>query len=167
MEAITKGYKFNFIEGAMLEKSPFTIIDFIQQRKRWFQGIYLVVHSKKIPFKSKIGLFFSFYSSFTTPLTTMNLILAPLYPIPNSIIFNYILSFIVGVIFYMYIFGIIKSYTIYNFGIKRLIIFICSCIALMPLTVIIENISVIWGIFSRKDKFYVVKKDFINNYNIV
>lgn len=37
MKAFSEGYSFNFIEGEMWEKSPFTIWDFLQQRKRWMQ----------------------------------------------------------------------------------------------------------------------------------
>jgi len=37
MKAFSQGYSFNFIEGEMWEKSPFTIWDFLQQRKRWMQ----------------------------------------------------------------------------------------------------------------------------------
>ena len=34
--AWSRGYKFNFVEGEMWEKSPFTLGDYIKQRKRWF-----------------------------------------------------------------------------------------------------------------------------------
>lgn len=53
MKAYSLGYTFDFIEGEMWEKSPFTLWDFVQQRKRWLQGILLVVHSKQIP----LGMF--------------------------------------------------------------------------------------------------------------
>ena len=49
MVAQRDGYSFDFIEGEMWEKSPFTIYDFLQQRKRWLQGLLLVVHSRQIP----------------------------------------------------------------------------------------------------------------------
>lgn len=52
MVALREGYSFDFIEGEMWEKSPFTIYDFLQQRKRWLQGILLVVHSPHIPVSS-------------------------------------------------------------------------------------------------------------------
>ncbi|KAK3577875.1 hypothetical protein CHS0354_021845 [Potamilus streckersoni] len=38
LEAWKNGYKFNFVEGEMWEKSPFTVADYIRQRKRWFVG---------------------------------------------------------------------------------------------------------------------------------
>lgn len=49
--AASKGYSFGFIEGDMLEKSPFTIKDFLHQRRRWLQGLLLVVHSREIPLR--------------------------------------------------------------------------------------------------------------------
>ena len=50
MMAYKEGYRFSWIEGEMWEKSPFTIWDFLQQRKRWIQGIYLVVHSNLVSY---------------------------------------------------------------------------------------------------------------------
>ena len=40
----------------MWEKSPFTLADFIKQRKRWIQGIFLVVHDSRLPIRVRIGL---------------------------------------------------------------------------------------------------------------
>ncbi|KAG7203838.1 hypothetical protein KM043_013849, partial [Ampulex compressa] len=37
MKAFSQGYTFNFVDGEMWEKSPFTLCDFVQQRKRWLQ----------------------------------------------------------------------------------------------------------------------------------
>ncbi|KAF7639507.1 Glyco_trans_2-like domain-containing protein [Meloidogyne graminicola] len=60
MVAFRDGYSFDFIEGEMHEKSPFTFWDFLQQRRRWLQGIFLTVHSKYIPLRCKILLASSF-----------------------------------------------------------------------------------------------------------
>ena len=49
--ASSQGYSFDFIQGNMCEKSPFTIMDFLQQRKRWLQGLLLVAHSSRIPLR--------------------------------------------------------------------------------------------------------------------
>jgi egghead protein (zeste-white 4 protein) len=45
-----------FFLGEMWEKSPFTLSDFIKQRKRWLQGILLVVHDRRLPIRVRIGL---------------------------------------------------------------------------------------------------------------
>lgn len=49
--AASLGYSFDFIQGEMWEKSPFTIMDFLRQRKRWLQGLLLVAHSSRIPLR--------------------------------------------------------------------------------------------------------------------
>jgi hypothetical protein len=45
-----------FSLGEMWEKSPFTLCDFVRQRKRWLQGILLVVHDRGLPIRVRIGL---------------------------------------------------------------------------------------------------------------
>ena len=51
IRAASLGYSFDFIQGDMHEQSPFTLMDFLQQRKRWLQGLLLVTHSSYIPFR--------------------------------------------------------------------------------------------------------------------
>ncbi|KAK9686132.1 Glycosyl transferase family 2 [Popillia japonica] len=101
MRALDEGYNFTFIEGEMWEKSPFTLWDFVQQRKRWLQGILLVVHSKTIPFRKKLLLAISCYSWVTLPLSTSNIILAGLCPIPCYPIIDFLCAFIGAVNIYI------------------------------------------------------------------
>ena len=56
MIAYRDGYSFDFVDGEMNEKSPFTLWDFLRQRKRWIQGIYLTVHSSEIPWRIKVSI---------------------------------------------------------------------------------------------------------------
>ncbi|XP_076277360.1 beta-1,4-mannosyltransferase egh isoform X1 [Lasioglossum baleicum] len=158
MKAFTQGYTFNFVEGEMWEKSPFTLWDFVQQRKRWLQGILLVVHSKAIPFSKKVLLGISCYSWVTLPLTTSNVILAGIYPITCPAIVNFLCAFIAAVNIYMYIFGVVKSFSLHRFGIIRFVLCICGALSTIPFNLVIENIAVIWGLFGKKHKFYVVNK---------
>lgn len=158
MRAFSKGYSFNYIEGEMWEKSPFTFLDFIQQRKRWIQGIVLVVHSKAIPFKNKILLGLSCYSWLTLPLSVSNLVIAGKFPIPCPPIIDFICAFIGAVNIYMFIFGVIKSFTVYRFGLLRLTLCIIGAVVVIPFNLVIETIAVLWGIFGKKHKFYVVNK---------
>jgi cellulose synthase/poly-beta-1,6-N-acetylglucosamine synthase-like glycosyltransferase len=44
----------------MWEKSPFTLIDFIKQRKRWIQGVYFAVHERKLSWH--VRFFLGIYS---------------------------------------------------------------------------------------------------------
>ncbi|CAH1393393.1 unnamed protein product [Nezara viridula] len=159
MKAFKMGYTFNFIEGEMWEKSPFTLGDFLQQRKRWLQGILLVVRSKKIPLKNKIFLSISCYSWVTMPLSTSNILLASLCPIPCPPLIDFLCAFIGAVSIYMYIFGVIKSFSLYRFGVIKFSLCIFGALATIPVNVVIENVAVIWGLLGKKHKFYVVNKD--------
>lgn len=163
MKAYSKGYSFDFIEGEMYEKSPFTLLDFLQQRKRWLQGILLVVHSREIPFKYKMFLALSVYSWVTMPLSTSNIILAIVKPIPCPLILDFICSFLGGISVYMYIFGVLKSFSLYRFGVLKSIICIIGALGTIPVNLVIENIAVIWGMLSNKHKFYVVQKEVIKS----
>lgn len=158
MRAYSEGYYFNFIEGEMWEKSPFTLCDFLQQRKRWLQGILLVVHSKAIPLRKKLLLGCSCYSWVTMPLSVSNVFLAGLCPIPCPPLVDFLCAFTAAVNIYMYVFGVIKSFTIYRFGVFRFILCLIGAMCVMPFNVVIENVAVIWGMFGKKHKFYVVDK---------
>ncbi|XP_076750523.1 beta-1,4-mannosyltransferase egh [Xylocopa sonorina] len=160
MKAFTQGYTFNFVDGEMWEKSPFTLWDFIQQRKRWLQGILLVVHSKAIPLNKKLLLGISCYSWVTLPLSTANIVLAGIYPITCPPIIDFLCAFIGAVNIYMYVFGVVKSFSLYRFGIVRFILCICGAISTIPFNLIIENVAVIWGLLGKKHKFYVVNKEY-------
>lgn len=159
MRAFKEGYTFNFVEGEMWEKSPFTLSDFVQQRKRWLQGILLVVHSKRIPLKNKILLAISCYAWVTMPLSTSNIILAAICPIPCPAVMDFLCAFNAAVNIYMYVFGVIKSFSLYRFSALRFILCICGAVCTIPVNVCIENVAVIWGLFGKKHKFYIVKKD--------
>lgn len=161
MKAYSKGYSFDFIEGEMYEKSPFTLLDFLQQRKRWLQGILLVVHSREIPLKYKMFLMLSVYSWVTMPFSTSNIILAILMPIPCPLILDFICSFLGGISVYMYIFGVLKSFSLYRFGVLKSIICIIGALGTIPVNLVIENIAVIWGMLSNKHRFYVVQKEIV------
>lgn len=159
MRAFAQGYSFNFIDGEMYEKSPFTLLDFLQQRKRWLQGILLVVHSKMIPWRHKLLLGISVYSWVTMPLSTSNMIFAGLYPIPCPYLMDFVCAFIASVNIYMYVFGVIKSFSLYRFGLLKFLLCALGAVCIIPINLVIENIAVIWGLIGKKHKFYVVQKD--------
>ncbi|KAI5732922.1 hypothetical protein M8J76_005698 [Diaphorina citri] len=159
MLAYKQGFSFNFVEGEMWEKSPFSLWDFVQQRKRWLQGILLVVHSKAIPLRHKLLLGISCYSWVTMPLSTSNIILAGLCPIPCPPLMDFICAFIGAVNIYMYVFGVVKSFSLYRFGVVRFTLCILGALCTIPVNVLIENVAVIWGLFGNKHTFYVVNKE--------
>ncbi|KAH7731670.1 beta 1,4-mannosyltransferase egh [Aphelenchoides avenae] len=161
MIAYRDGYSFNFIEGEMYEKSPFTFWDFLQQRKRWLQGIYLTVHSKLIPVRCKIFLALSLYAWATMPFTSVQVLLCPLLPLPRCAFVDFLVAYVGAVNLYMYVFGVMKSFSHkYRHNPWRLVLYTLGAILTIPFNIWIENIAVLMGMFGRKDQFYVVNKDY-------
>ncbi|CAD6197435.1 unnamed protein product [Caenorhabditis auriculariae] len=156
MVAMKHGYTFDFIEGEMHEKSPFTMWDFLQQRKRWLQGILLTVHSPQIALAHKALLGLSLYAWATMPITSLQVFLCPLFPLPRCLPFDFALSFVGAVNLYMYIFGVIKSFSHkYRNNSWRLILYLTGALMTIPFNILIENLAVIVGMFGRKDQFYI------------
>lgn len=158
MSAMSKGYSFDWIDGEMWEKSPFSFWDFLQQRKRWIQGIYLVVHDSKLPIRSRICLSLALYAWLTLPLTTSNVYLAAIYPIPMGQIFDFLVCFVGCVNLYLYCIGAIKSFSMNRIGFFKFIACVLGSLATIPFVVCIENVAVLWGLFGDKKKFYIVQK---------
>lgn len=159
MRAFSEGYTFDFIEGEMWEKSPFTLLDYVQQRKRWLVGILLVVHSKMIPLKYKLVLMSSIYAWATMPLATVNMILSARYPLPQSEITDFICAFMFAIYIYMYIFGVLKSFSVNRLGYVRFAFCLIAVVCIIPVNIVVENSAVIWGLLGKKYKFHIVEKD--------
>jgi egghead protein (zeste-white 4 protein) len=123
------------------------------------QGIYLVVHSSAIEWKKKIFLGISLYSWVTLPLTTSNIVLAVVAPIPCPSLMNIICAFVGAMNIYMYIFGVIKSFSLHRMGVGRSLLVLVGALLTIPFNIIVENVAVIWGLFGNKYHFYVVNKE--------
>lgn len=87
------------------------------------------------------------------------MIFAGLYPIPCPNVVDFLCAFIAGFNIYMYVFGVIKSFSLYRFGVVKFFACVLGALCTIPINVIIENVAVIWGLVGKKHKFYVVQKD--------
>lgn len=70
-------------------------------------------------------------------------------------------SFIGGVWMFLYIYGTFRSFSIARVGILKFILLLLTGVVVTPFKVLIENIAVVWGLFTPKHTFFVVKKDVI------
>ena len=50
------GVKFSWVDSFMFEQSPFGMMDFIMQRRRWFGGLWLVCKDDRIPLQQRLCL---------------------------------------------------------------------------------------------------------------
>lgn len=160
MVAHSRGYKFDFIEGEMWEKSPFTFKDFFQQRKRWMQGIFMVVASNRIPPKSKILLSMSLASWLALPLLTFgNLVFAQIYPLSLSPFLDGLLNMVGAVSLYMYAFGYVKQHPVNRYSWGRLVLVVPEIIFATLLSICVENLAVLTMWCGDWYDFYIVEKE--------
>jgi egghead protein (zeste-white 4 protein) len=158
MIAYMKGYTFDFIMGEMHEKSPFTLLDSIKQRKRWLQGTWLVVGSSKISWSTKFFLATAFYAWLTIPLASLNMLgMATETPYDYYLKPIYALTF--ASTFYMFFFGLVKSFDLKQRSVGIFLLYLITQFLTIWLYAILENAVVIWAVFSNKYNFYIVQKE--------
>ena len=153
-----QGYLFDFIEGEMWEKSPFSLKDYVKQRKRWCQGILLTILSKQIPFFKKPVIICNFTAWVVMPFTACSSILLFAFPFPMPAIFELVSAFIRGVMIFVVIVGAIKSFK--RSGMFTIIVICLLWIFLFPLYVLLETCAIIYAFANLwKQEFYTVQKE--------
>ncbi|XP_053398664.1 beta-1,4-mannosyltransferase egh-like [Mercenaria mercenaria] len=159
LTAWKEGHQFGFVEGDMWEKSTFSALDYIYQRKRWVQGIYNVFFSSQIPFKYKYGISLMLLAWFFMPLTVTNIVLVPLFPLPMWRSVNILCGFMGAVMLFLYIFGAIMSFSPRRTGWAKYIFLCFVPVVVLPVAMVMETIGVVWALKTRKlDSFHIVNK---------
>lgn len=159
IKAMDMGFTFDFIEGEMREKSPFSFSDFIKQRKRWMQGIYLVAFDSKLSINSRFWLALSIIAWITIPFATSNVFLGKIYPMKLWSIVDFSINFTGGMALYLYAFGFVKQHNIRRFSFLRLLFVIPELILASIVSIICEHIAVMTMWFGNWYEFYIVQKE--------
>ncbi|KAH3695763.1 hypothetical protein DPMN_083222 [Dreissena polymorpha] len=84
LTAWNKGYKFGFIDGCMMEKSPFSVSDLIKQRKRWLMGNFHIVWGNTLPLYVKFAYLQMHVGTLFLWVNVLNFICSILFPVPLS-----------------------------------------------------------------------------------
>lgn len=152
------GIRFKFLPAFMYERSPFTIRDFIQQRRRWFGGLWLCVRAGAMSFKVRavLGLFMLMWSlSWLCPLVTVvNLLYPTGTPLPLSLLAG--LTFIYNVS--MYVLGFLVTYHPQD-GRRRFVQLLILQVLLIPFFSLMEGAAVIYGLIKPPAGFFIVQKE--------
>ena len=159
IKAMDQGYTFDFIEGEMWEKSPFTFNDFIKQRKRWMQGIFLVATDPKLSFKSRFFIGLSILAWITVPLSTSNVLLAKIFPLQLPWILDVFVGFMGAMALYLYGFGYVKQHPLKRYSHLKLLLVIPEIFLASISSIVCENIAVITMWFGNWYEFYIVQKE--------
>jgi egghead protein (zeste-white 4 protein) len=54
--AMERGIRFDWVDGFIREQSPFSLADYIQQRRRWFCGLVYIARDPSLKWSSTVGL---------------------------------------------------------------------------------------------------------------
>ncbi len=152
-------FTFDFIDGEMHEKSPFTFSDFFKQRKRWMQGIYMVVASPRISWRTKGLLAISLASWLTLPFTTLNLALSQMFPFSMGTLLDCGLAFLGAMGLLSYGYGYVKQHHIRRFSWVRLLFIVPEIVVSSTLSIVVENLAVCTMYFGDWYEFYIVEKE--------
>jgi len=166
--AAERGYSFEFIDGYMKEKSPFSVMDFLKQRRRWIQGIRILARSDEFTWRRRCLLRLCSDMWFLAPLNLPGAFIfaaaiefhAPMLLCKEFLVFQGVAC---ATCFWVYVFG-----ACYNFASEDRPLFYMKCVlmtaALFPLFGMLEGICVLYTWFTPENKnapsFHVVTKEY-------
>ncbi|XP_054158406.1 beta-1,4-mannosyltransferase egh-like [Oppia nitens] len=152
--AYRRGYTFDFIEGEMYEKSTFTVWDFIRQRKRWIQGLLLLIYTSNIEHRYLILLEIVHLSMFAMYIQLIDLI----YPVPTVYWCQLINRLTVSVVVYQQLFGTVIQFDWRQIGIKKFILCLVGSVLVIPFNYVCFLIVILYALLTKKHEFFVVQK---------
>ncbi|KAH3835213.1 beta-1,4-mannosyltransferase egh-like [Dreissena polymorpha] len=159
LTAWKEGHQFGFVDGEMWEKSTFSAMDYIHQRKRWVQGIYNVFFSPLIPYRYKGGITLMLLSWVFMPFTVPNIVLVPLFPLPMWRCVNVLCAFMGATMLFLFIFGAIKSFSPRRMGWPKYVFLCFVPIIIVPVSMVLETIGVVTALCTtKKTSFHIVDK---------
>ncbi len=145
-----RGIRFDWVNGQMIEQSPYTFLDFIKQRRRWFNGLWFVATSQDFPirYRAVLGLFMAYWS--ISPFVLLFCIAMWAFAIPMP----WMISLFLRASFVYYV----ASYAIGGWRNGNDVGLIASLISL-PRSFFYEACGVLYGLFKPVRTFEVVEKN--------
>jgi egghead protein (zeste-white 4 protein) len=156
--AQSRGVGFRFIHAYMYEKSPFSLGDFVKQRRRWFGGLWLCVLDRNIPFRHRwaLGTFMVLWSIswLCIMMVYVNIFIptgTPLWlAITGGLSFSYYLL--------LYLVGYWRTFN-WRDNPAAFVLRLVAQIVLIPLFSVMEAAGVFYALFNPPKDFYIVQKE--------
>ncbi|KAL4221537.1 Beta-1 [Mactra antiquata] len=160
LTAWSQGYKFDFIHGIMKEKSPFSISDYMKQRKRWFIGHYHIIWSNTLPLHCKIFLLPMNIVNMFLWTNIFGIILSQFVPTPLMKWQLLMYAFLTVHILFMLVFGNFKSFCYKRYSLCFRIFISFFAQLMLPVLMVVEPLVTLQGLRDRnKISFDIVKKE--------
>jgi len=161
LKAIERKCKFGWVSGVMLEKSPFDLLDFLKQRRRWFHGLWLTALKRDLKLRTRTLLLIvlSFWSLLPV-WAVLGLLNFFLYlPYPRTLFMMAIQCAYQGAFMWAYLWGAIFNFSPRRQGWLTYILYVAFTVALIPLWGLMEGCGILYAFLTRPGGFYVVKKE--------
>jgi len=158
--ARSKNIKFQFVNGMMYERSPFSMMDFVKQRKRWFIGLWLTCTASKIPLSSRKEMIFGMLMWTLQPISYICIL------INFFMNFNYekpdpraLIGFFLNPFLFLYLMGFFLSINFRVYNILEYITLLIFQIVFIPLFSVLEFGGVVYSFLRWDAGFFIVKKE--------
>ncbi|KAJ9445473.1 Beta-1 [Diplonema papillatum] len=154
------GVTFSHIDARMYEQSPFSIVDFAKQRKRWFAGLWLVAKAPLIPFKYRLGLLLLEIQWGWAPFMLPAALLVLTCKTNTSVGFKLVLALVSAYWCWAYVVGFLFTFSIRKLGVAKYCVLLWLQLVLQPLFALMEVWGVGWALVDREafKGFHVVDK---------
>ncbi|XP_060567412.1 beta-1,4-mannosyltransferase egh-like [Ruditapes philippinarum] len=160
LAAWDSGYKFDFVEGAMKEKSTFSLSDYVKQRKRWFIGHFQIVWGNTLPLYCKSFVMLMNISNMVLWTSVLNSILSFLCPVPLKKWQLFLFLLLTFHLFLLLLFGNFKSLCARKYSLLTRILVSFLSQGLVPVLGVAEAYSTMKGFLHRnKLTFDIVQKE--------
>lgn len=160
LAAWSKGYRFDFVDGAMKEKSTFSISDYIKQRKRWFVGHFHIVWGNSLPLYYKWALLPMHICNMFLWTNVLNTFISFFIEIPLAKWQLCLYCLLTFHVLFMFLFGNFMSLCQSRYSLVARVIISFLSQFLFPVLGVLEAYACLKGFFERNYiKFEVVQKE--------
>ncbi|MDT7886161.1 MAG: glycosyltransferase family 2 protein [Thermoproteota archaeon] len=149
------GKVVSYMKGFAYEKSPYTLMDRLKQRRRWILGNFDIIKRKDISLKFKLPIYYSIFLLYFPIPSLLLATLATLYT--NIGMFPF--SFLVGFMWFTMLRNYILSYNLHSRYLDKTKIKIYSLLINWIKGAVIEVINPWYALIKRVHSYEVINKD--------
>jgi len=153
------GVRYAWVDGEMHEQSPFSVNDFMMQRKRWFGGLVLVCKAPLIDIRHRLTLAIMTFAWALQPFACLAMVLSWTVSSDVSDLWRYSSNVVAALWYWSYFLGFWMTFRISD-GIGRYFLLLGMQLALVPVFAFFELGGVLHGLqYDPTDGFFIVKKE--------